>query len=139
MIYVLLGKSARFLLPFILIALALLGFVWYGWWIWAGLIFLLGRVYAEPLDQITGLDPNRRRLAVLVRRLQPERERERRDEADHQQVHDRRDLVPVEPQLGERETGREDHRAGGDQWSTMRWRAQQVCEHERKASGSACG
>jgi Zn-dependent protease len=64
-IYVLLGRSARYLLPFILVGLFLLGFVWYGWWIWAGLIFLLGRVYAEPLDQITELDPNRRRLAIL--------------------------------------------------------------------------
>jgi Zn-dependent protease len=64
-IYVLLGRSARYLLPFILVGLFLLGFVWYGWWIWAGLIFLLGRVYAEPLDQITELDPGRRRLAIL--------------------------------------------------------------------------
>ena len=64
-IYVLLGKRARMLLPFILVALILLGFVWYGWWIWAGLIFLLGRVYAEPLDQITELDSQRRSLAIL--------------------------------------------------------------------------
>jgi membrane-associated protease RseP (regulator of RpoE activity) len=64
-IFTLVGKKARLLWPIILAALILLGFVWYGWWIWAALIFLLGRVYAEPLDQITELDPNRRLLAML--------------------------------------------------------------------------
>jgi membrane-associated protease RseP (regulator of RpoE activity) len=63
--YVLLGKRASRLLPFILICLVLLGFVWNGWWLWAALIFLLGRYHAEPLDQITPLDPKRRALAVL--------------------------------------------------------------------------
>jgi membrane-associated protease RseP (regulator of RpoE activity) len=63
--YVLLGKRASRLLPFILIGLVLLGFVWNGWWLWAALIFLLGRYHAEPLDQITPLDPKRRALAVL--------------------------------------------------------------------------
>ena len=43
----------------------LLGFVWSGWWLWAVLIFFLGRLYAEPLDQITQLDPPRRAVAVL--------------------------------------------------------------------------
>jgi len=43
----------------------LLGFVWTGWWLWAGLIFFLGRMYAEPLDQITPLDPPRKALALL--------------------------------------------------------------------------
>ncbi len=64
-IFTLVGKKARLLWPIILAALILLGFVWYGWWIWAALIFLLGRMYAEPLDQITELDPNRRLLAML--------------------------------------------------------------------------
>jgi membrane-associated protease RseP (regulator of RpoE activity) len=63
--YVLLGKRASRLLPFILIGLVLLGFVWNGWWLWAALIFFLGRYHAEPLDQITPLDPKRRALAVL--------------------------------------------------------------------------
>jgi hypothetical protein len=30
------------------------------------MLFLLGRVYAEPLDQITPLDPTRKVLAVLA-------------------------------------------------------------------------
>jgi membrane-associated protease RseP (regulator of RpoE activity) len=68
MIYVLFGaKRARMLMPFILVAMVLLGFVWSGWWLWAALIyFLIGRSYAEPLDQITPLDPPRRLLAVLA-------------------------------------------------------------------------
>jgi membrane-associated protease RseP (regulator of RpoE activity) len=65
LMYVLLGKRARTLWPFILVILVLLGFVWTGWWLWAALIFFLGRIYAEPLDQITQLDPPRKVLAVL--------------------------------------------------------------------------
>jgi membrane-associated protease RseP (regulator of RpoE activity) len=65
LMYVLAGRRAQLLLPFILGALILLGTVWVGWWLWAFIIFLLGRVYAEPLDQITPLDPRRRALAVL--------------------------------------------------------------------------
>ena len=63
--YVLLGKRTSKLLPFILVALVLLGFAWNGWWLWAALIFFLGRSHAEPLDQITPLDSKRRVLAVL--------------------------------------------------------------------------
>ena len=62
--YVLFGDRVKIFLPFILIALILLGFVWSGWWMWAALIFFLGRFHAEPLDQITPLDPNRRVLAI---------------------------------------------------------------------------
>jgi membrane-associated protease RseP (regulator of RpoE activity) len=65
LIYVLLGKRADVLLPFILVGLVLLGFVWPGWWLWAFLIFILGRLHAEPLDQITPLNPGRRALAWL--------------------------------------------------------------------------
>jgi len=65
LMYVLLGKRVRSLWPFILVILVLLGFVWTGWWLWAALIFFLGRIYAEPLDQITQLDPQRKVLAVL--------------------------------------------------------------------------
>lgn len=67
MIYTLLGsKGAKRLLPFILAALVGLGFVWSGWWLWAALIFLLGRIYAEPLDTITQLDPRRKFMAILA-------------------------------------------------------------------------
>jgi membrane-associated protease RseP (regulator of RpoE activity) len=63
--YVLVGKRMRVFLPFILIALFLLGLVWSGWWLWALLLLLLGRLHAEPLDQITSLDPGRRSIAIL--------------------------------------------------------------------------
>jgi membrane-associated protease RseP (regulator of RpoE activity) len=63
--YVLIGKKSLNLLPFILVGLILLGFVWNGWWLWAALIFLLGRSHAEPLDQITPLDTKRKVLAVI--------------------------------------------------------------------------
>jgi membrane-associated protease RseP (regulator of RpoE activity) len=67
MLYVLLGREkARKVLPFILAGLVLLGLAWSGWWLWAGIIFLLGRTYAEPLDQITPLDDRRKWLAVLA-------------------------------------------------------------------------
>ena len=65
-IYSLFGDSAKKLFPFIWGALILLGFVWNGWWIWAILLLWLGRVHAEPLDQITQLDSGRRAIAVLV-------------------------------------------------------------------------
>ncbi|MDD5370393.1 MAG: site-2 protease family protein [Anaerolineaceae bacterium] len=68
MLYVLLGtQKARRTLPFILLVLVLLGFVWNGWWLWAALIFfLVGRSYAEPLDQITPLNPARKAMALLA-------------------------------------------------------------------------
>jgi membrane-associated protease RseP (regulator of RpoE activity) len=64
--YTLLGKRSRALLPFILVTLVALGFFWNGWWLWAALIyFLVGRATAEPLDQITPLDQPRKALAVI--------------------------------------------------------------------------
>lgn len=59
-------KWSRRILPFILAALVGLGFVWSGWWLWAGLVFFFGRVYAEPLDQITQLDPARKWLGIIA-------------------------------------------------------------------------
>jgi membrane-associated protease RseP (regulator of RpoE activity) len=64
-IYSLIGKKARLLQPIVLVILLLLGFAWSGWWIWAVLILLLGRVYAEPLDQITKLNTGRKILAII--------------------------------------------------------------------------
>jgi len=65
LLYALLGRRAQRLRLFILAALIVLALVWPGWWLWAGLILLFGGVNAEPLDQITPLDPRRRRLAWL--------------------------------------------------------------------------
>jgi len=64
-IYVLVGRKAARLLPALVVVLLLLGFAWTGWWLWAGLVLLLGRTYAEPLNDITPLDPKRRAVAVL--------------------------------------------------------------------------
>jgi membrane-associated protease RseP (regulator of RpoE activity) len=63
---VLLGsKWMKRIYPLILAVMFGLGFFWNGWWLWGGLLLLLGRVYAEPLDMITELDPKRKILAVL--------------------------------------------------------------------------
>lgn len=64
-LYSLFGKRSRIVLPFVLVALIILGTVWSGWWLWAFIIFFLGRSHAEPLDQITSLDPRRKALAVF--------------------------------------------------------------------------
>lgn len=65
--YALFGKHAseRFF-PFIVAGLGVMGFFWSGWWLWAALVFLLGRRHAEPLDQVTELDPKRRWLGYLA-------------------------------------------------------------------------
>jgi membrane-associated protease RseP (regulator of RpoE activity) len=65
-IYSLFGDKAKKAFPLIISLLVLLGFFWNGWWVWAVLLFWLGRVNAEPLDQITTLDPGRRAVAALV-------------------------------------------------------------------------
>ena len=65
--YLLFGKKgAKKALPVIIVILAGMGFLWSGWWLWAGLVFLFGRAYAEPQDQITQLDFPRRILGILV-------------------------------------------------------------------------
>lgn len=66
-LYVILGKDkARKIFPIILLVLALLGLSWSGWWFWAGLIFVFGRRFAEPLDQITQIDKKRKVLGVIT-------------------------------------------------------------------------
>lgn len=65
--YALFGKQARtFFWPIIgtLIVLAFLseGFTW---GIWVLLLFVFGRVHAEPLDDVTPLDPRRRAIATF--------------------------------------------------------------------------
>ncbi len=65
-IYTVFGKKVNRIVPLLLVLMVLLGFFWSGWWLWAVLIFFLGRSHAEPLDQITQLDPRRKTLAVLM-------------------------------------------------------------------------
>ncbi len=60
------GDKAARAFPIILLVLAALGVFWNGWWIWAILLLWLGRVHAEPLDQITPLDSTRLAIAALA-------------------------------------------------------------------------
>lgn len=65
--YALFGKKmAERLFPFIVGGLGLMGLFWSGWWMWAILVFLLGRRHAEPLDQITELDRKRKWLGYIA-------------------------------------------------------------------------
>jgi membrane-associated protease RseP (regulator of RpoE activity) len=64
-LFVLLGQRASRILPFIIVTLVALGLVWQGWWLWAALIFFLGRAHAQPLDGITPLNPSRKALAIF--------------------------------------------------------------------------
>jgi membrane-associated protease RseP (regulator of RpoE activity) len=63
-LYALLGDKARRLYPFMLGFTVLMGFAWQGWWLWSGLLLLFGRMYDQPLDQVTSLDRRRKVLAV---------------------------------------------------------------------------
>jgi membrane-associated protease RseP (regulator of RpoE activity) len=65
-LYVLLGKKASRVYPYIVAVLTLLGLVWSGWWLWVGLIYFFGQRHAEPLDQITQLDSRRKLVAIVV-------------------------------------------------------------------------
>ena len=59
-------KNAKRAFPFIVGALVILGFFSNVWWMWAVLLFLVGRRYAQPLDQITELDKKRRIIGYIA-------------------------------------------------------------------------
>ena len=59
-------KTAQFIFPVIIAGLAILGLFWNGWWMWAGILFFMGRRHAEPLDQVTQLDTTRKRIGYLA-------------------------------------------------------------------------
>jgi len=65
-IYALLGEKGRLLLWPILISLVILGIQWWPWWLWAGMIYFLGRVYAAPCDDITPLNTGERIAAIAM-------------------------------------------------------------------------
>ncbi len=65
-IYGLFGDRSRKAFPYIVGLLVAFGFFWSGWWLWAALLFWLGRVHAQPLDQITTLDPTRRLIGYAM-------------------------------------------------------------------------
>jgi membrane-associated protease RseP (regulator of RpoE activity) len=64
-LYSLLGRRASALWPFVVVGLLGLTLVWNGWLLFAGLIFLMGRRYAQPLDDVTPLDAQRRAIAIF--------------------------------------------------------------------------
>ena len=59
-------KTAKRLLPIIVLTLGVLGFFWAGWWLWAAMVLFFGRRTAEPLDQITTIDRKHKILGVLT-------------------------------------------------------------------------
>ena len=66
--YVLFGRRARrFFWPAIG-GLVLLGLITEAstWWLWILLLFFFGRTYAQPLDDVTMLDPRRRAIAIFT-------------------------------------------------------------------------
>lgn len=65
-IYSLFGEKAKKAFPFIVGLLIILGLFWSGWWLWAALLFWLGRVNAQPMDLITELDPKRKTVAYAM-------------------------------------------------------------------------
>jgi len=64
--YALFGARARRLYWPILVALLVLGTQWWTWLVWAFLLFWLGRVHAEPEDDLTLLSGGERALAIAV-------------------------------------------------------------------------
>lgn len=65
-IYALLGKRVSWLVWPILVALIILGIWWWPWYLWAAMLFFLGRVYAEPLDDLSPLTRGERALGILM-------------------------------------------------------------------------
>ncbi len=66
--YVLFGKRARSFFWPAIGALALLALLTgtTTWWLWIVLLFFFGRSYAQPLDDVTRLDPRRRAIAIFA-------------------------------------------------------------------------
>jgi membrane-associated protease RseP (regulator of RpoE activity) len=65
-LYAAAGRRQRQLaLPFWL-ALALGGIAWRGWWLWCGIVLLMGLRHPPVLDEWTPLDARRRGLALLA-------------------------------------------------------------------------
>lgn len=64
--YALFGKKAKMLFWPVVAALVALGFLWSGWWLWAGMVFFFGRMHAEPMDDTTPLDGKRKLIGVIA-------------------------------------------------------------------------
>lgn len=68
MAYVLFGQRAKQLFWPLILALGMLSVLTasFTWVIWIFLLFYVGRTHAEPLDDVTQLDPTRRRVAIFT-------------------------------------------------------------------------
>lgn len=65
--YALFGRKHRLITRVTLVVMFLLGVVfWPGWLVWVVLILLMGTRHAPPLDDLTPLDPARRRLGWVA-------------------------------------------------------------------------
>jgi membrane-associated protease RseP (regulator of RpoE activity) len=64
--YALLGKRTRWLNRLAVVAVAALGFVWSGWFLWVLVLILFGQRNAEPLDDVTSLPPAEKLLAIAM-------------------------------------------------------------------------
>jgi membrane-associated protease RseP (regulator of RpoE activity) len=65
--YAVLGKAARPLAYLTFGGLVLAGFtLWSGWWTWAFFVFITGLRHAEPLNDVTPLDPARKFVGLLT-------------------------------------------------------------------------
>lgn len=64
--YVLFGQKLKLIFPVIIVIMGLLSYFYFGWWLWIFLLLIFGRQSADPLDQITELDPGRRALAYFM-------------------------------------------------------------------------
>jgi membrane-associated protease RseP (regulator of RpoE activity) len=65
LLYGILGRRTEKIIPIIIAILAILGFFWSGWWLWAVLLLVFNRKHGEPLDDITPLDDKRKLIALV--------------------------------------------------------------------------
>ncbi len=65
-VYALFGEKAKKAYPYAIGVLIILGFFSSSWWLWAAILYFLGRSHAQPYDQITELDNPRRTIALIV-------------------------------------------------------------------------
>ena len=65
-LYAWIGRRVARLWPFVVVSFVVLIIVYQGWIIFAALIFLMGRTYAQPLDDVTDLDNGRKAAAILA-------------------------------------------------------------------------
>lgn len=65
-LFALFGERVRTVTYVLIAILVLMSFRYVGWLIWAALLYLVGRRYAVPLDDITPLDGRHKALAILM-------------------------------------------------------------------------